>query len=42
MVGNPYTVEVMVNNNRQTKRYSGLRFFLKRDFSLYSDNNGSP
>ena len=42
MVGNPYTVEIMVNKNRQTKRYSGLRCFLQRDFSLYSDNNGSP
>ena len=38
LVGNPYTVEIMVNNNRQTKRYSGLQYFLQRDFSIYSDN----
>lgn len=37
LVGNPYTVEMMVNNNRQTKRYSGLRYFLKRDDSIYSN-----
>ena len=36
LVGNPYTVEIMVNNNRQTKRYSGLKTFLQRDFSIYS------
>lgn len=36
LVGNPYTVELMVNNNRQTKRYSGLKTFLQRDFSIYS------
>ena len=28
----------MVNNNRQTKRYSGLQYFLQRDFSIYSQN----
>lgn len=37
LVGNPYTVEMMVKNNRQTKRYSGLRYFLKRDDSIYSN-----
>ena len=37
LVGNPYTVELMVNNNRQTKRYSGLRYFLERDDSIYSN-----
>ena len=37
LVGNPYTVEIMVNNNRQTKRYSGLQHFLQRDFSIYSE-----
>ena len=30
-------VEMMVKNNRQTKRYSGLRYFLKRDDSIYSN-----
>ena len=35
LVGQPHTVEVMVNNNRQTKRYSGLKAFLERDDSLY-------
>ena len=38
LVGNPRTVEIMVNNNRQTKRYSGLQYFLQRDFSIYSQN----
>ena len=38
LVGNPYTVELMVNNNRQTKRFSGLQYFLQRDFSIYSQN----
>ncbi len=28
LVGNPQTVEMMVNNNRQTKRYSALKSFL--------------
>ena len=37
LVGNPYTVELMVNNNRQTKRHSGLRYFLQREDSLYSN-----
>lgn len=36
LVGTPYTVEIMVRNNRQTKRYSGLKTFLQRDFSIYS------
>ena len=31
LVGNPQTVEYMVNNNRRTKRYSGLKEFLLRD-----------
>lgn len=35
LVGNPQTVEYMVNNNRQTKRYSALREFLIRKDSLY-------
>ena len=35
LVGQPHTVEVMVNNNRQTKRYSGLKAFLERDDSIY-------
>ncbi len=35
LVGTPQTVEYMVNNNRQTKRYSALREFLVRDESLY-------
>ena len=35
LVGNPHTVEYMVNNNRRTKRYSGLKEFLLRDDGLY-------
>ena len=35
LVGNPQTVEYMVNNNRRTKRYSGLKEFLKKDESIY-------
>ena len=35
LVGNPNTVEYMVNNNRRTKRYSGLKEFILRDESLY-------
>ena len=35
LVGTPQTVEYMVNNNRQTKRYSALREFLTREESLY-------
>ena len=35
LVGNPQTVEYMVNNNRRTKRYSGLKEFLLRDDGLY-------
>lgn len=35
LVGNPATVEYMVNNNRRTKRYSGLKEFLLRDDGLY-------
>lgn len=35
LVGNPSTVEYMVNNNRRTKRYSGLKEFLLRDDTLY-------
>ena len=35
LVGNPQTVEYMVNNNRRTKRYSALREFLVRGNSLY-------
>lgn len=35
LVGNPMTVEYMVNNNRRTKRYSGLKEFLLRDDGLY-------
>lgn len=35
LVGNPQTVEYMVNNNRRTKRYSGLKQFLLRDETLY-------
>lgn len=35
LVGNPQTVEYMVNNNRRTKRYSGLKEFLKKDDSIY-------
>ncbi len=36
LVGNPHTVEYMVNNNRRTKRYSGLKEFLLRDDGLYT------
>ena len=35
LVGTPSTVEYMVNNNRRTKRYSGLKEFILRDESLY-------
>lgn len=35
LVGTPQTVEYMVNNNRRTKRYSGLKEFLLRDDGLY-------
>lgn len=35
LVGNPKTVEYMVQNNRRTKRYSGLKEFLLRDEQLY-------
>ena len=35
LVGNPKTVEYMVNNNRRTKRYSGLKEFLLREDGLY-------
>ncbi len=35
LVGNPQTVEYMVNNNRRTKRYTGLKEFLLRDETLY-------
>lgn len=35
LVGDPKTVEFMVNNNRRTKRYSGLKEFLLRDDNLY-------
>lgn len=35
LVGNPQTVEYMVNNNRRTKRYSGLKDFLLRDDGIY-------
>ncbi len=35
LVGLPQTVEAMVNNNRQTKRYTALREFLVRNESLY-------
>lgn len=35
LIGLPQTVEAMVNNNRQTKRYTALREFLTRDESLY-------
>ena len=37
LVGTAYTVEMMVNNNRQTKRHTGLRYFLQRDDNLYSN-----
>ena len=36
LVGNPATVEQMVNNNRRTKRYTALREFLQRDDNIYS------
>lgn len=35
LVGTAQTVEYMVNNNRRTKRYSGLKDFLLRDDGLY-------
>lgn len=35
LVGTPNTVEYMVNNNRRTKRYSGLKEFLLRDDTIY-------
>ena len=35
LVGNPSTVEYMVNNNRRTKRYIGLKELLLRDDTLY-------
>ncbi len=35
LVGDPAAVEQMVNNNRQTKRYTALREFLSRDESVY-------
>ena len=35
LVGNPSTVEYMVQNNRRTMRYSGLKEFLLRDEQLY-------
>lgn len=35
LVGIPQTVEYMVNNNRRTKRYSGLKEFLLRDDTIY-------
>lgn len=35
LIGLPQTVEAMVNNNRQTKRYTALKEFLTRDESLY-------
>ena len=36
LVGNPATVEQMVNNDRRTKRYTALRAFLQRDDSIYT------
>ncbi len=36
LVGNPATVEQMVNNNRRTKRYTALREFLRRGDNIYS------
>ncbi|HCA05105.1 MAG TPA: ATP-dependent RecD-like DNA helicase [Ruminococcaceae bacterium] len=36
LVGNPATVEQMVNNNRRTKRYTALCEFLRRGDNLYS------
>lgn len=35
LVGTPNTVEYMVNNNRRTKRYSGLKEFLLRAKTIY-------
>lgn len=35
LIGLPQTVEAMVNNNRQTKRYTALKEFLTREESLY-------
>ena len=35
LIGVPQTVEYMVNNNRQTKRYTALKEFLTRGESLY-------
>lgn len=35
LVGVPQTVEYMVNNNRRTKRYSGLKEFLQRVDTIY-------
>lgn len=35
LVGVPQTVEYMVNNNRRTKRYSGLKEFLQRADIIY-------
>ena len=35
LVGVPQTVECMVNNNRRTKRYSGLKEFLQRADTIY-------
>ena len=37
LVGNPSTVEYMVNNNRRTKRYTALKDFLLRDDSIYTN-----
>lgn len=36
LVGNPATVEQMVNNDRRTKRYTALRAFLRREDSIYT------
>lgn len=38
MVGDPATVELMVNNNRRTKRYTALKEFLRRDDSIYTNS----
>lgn len=35
LVGRPSVVQQMVNNDRRTKRYSGLKEFLQRDDGLY-------
>ena len=35
LIGVPQTVEYMVNNNRQTKRYTALKEFLTRGESIY-------